>query len=240
VGTSLLIQELERQALRVASANRHVLILGEAGTGRRTLARWLHAHGPRRGRPLAEFHCSGLSETQLDAALFGYAEGAFEGALRSRRGLIELADGGDLLLADVERLPAALQLRLLDFLEAGQLRRHGELRSRRLDVRLLTTAAADLAARARLGRFREALYYRLAPVTLELAPLRKRSEDVPALMAVLPAGRAGADGSRAPGHQVLAGLRRAAWPGNIAGLIVALQDVRDSAVAEPGRGGRRS
>lgn len=167
-GSSPARQALEREAGRAAATGHHVLVLGERGAGRRALARWLHARGPWRNRPLAEVPCASLTEQQLDATLFGYGAGAFEGALRPRPGLVELADGGALLLADVQTLPAPIQARLLGLLEAGRFRRHGELRSRRLQLQLLATACPALPLLARQGHFREALYYRLAAITLVL------------------------------------------------------------------------
>jgi len=167
IGSSAAIRDLSRRASRVAATGHDVLILGEPGVGKRTLARWLHANGPRRGHPLVEVPCPSLTEEQLDATLFGQAEGAFAGA-RGRQGLAELAEGGALLLVSVETLTLALQTKLIHVLEAGVFRRRGELRSRRLDVQVLATAGPDLPGRARDGRFRGAFYFRLAALTLEL------------------------------------------------------------------------
>jgi len=235
LGSSLAIRELARQAARAATTGHHLLILGEPGVGRRTLARWLHAHGPRRGRPIAEVPCAGLTEQQLDATLFGYAEGAFAGALRARSGLLELSDGGALLLAGVEHLPQAIQARLLGVLEAGCLRRHGELRSRRLHVQLLATAGPALPQLARQGRFREALYYRLAAVTLAVPPLRERPEDLATLAVALARGSDGAAAARLLTARTLDLLRQRRWRGNLDELRAVLESLARGAGREAAR-----
>jgi DNA-binding NtrC family response regulator len=176
IGSSPEIRSLERQAHLAAATGHHVLILGEPGAGKRSLARWLHAHGPRRDHPLAEIPCRHLSEEQLDATLFGRADGAL-GRGRGRRGIAELAEGGSLLLVGVDALTLALQAKLLGVLEAGRFRRTGELQSRRIDVQFLATAGPDLPRLAEEGRFRRALYFCLAALTLEMPPPGGRGED---------------------------------------------------------------
>lgn len=171
---------------RLAPLDAGVLITGEAGTGRGLCARALHALGPRRDKPFVAIHCGAVPENLLDCELFGFARGAFAGALDDRPGLIETADGGTLFLEGVADVPPALQAKLLRFLEDRQVRRVGESRTRTVDVRVLasTTAAAtpvpgSAGAPPQPGRsaFRPSLEMRLGEFEINLPPLRERGRD---------------------------------------------------------------
>ncbi len=173
--------EALRGARRAANSEASVLILGEPGTGRSTLARALHDASPRAARPLVEVDAAGIPTTLFESELFGYEPGAFTGAADSRPGRVAGASGGSLLLDHVEEIPLPAQPKLLRLLAESRYAPLGgdEIEA---DVRFLAVGAEDLPERAARGAFREDLYYRLEVVTFRLPPLRERREDLPRLI----------------------------------------------------------
>ena len=210
---------------KAAAAPVPVLITGETGTGKELIARALHAESPRHAAPFLAVNCSAIPGGLLESELFGHARGAFTGADRSRRGLFGAADGGTLLLDEIGDMPVELQPKLLRVLQEGEIRPIGESRSRPVDVRVLAATAADLQQAVAAGRFREDLYYRLAVLTIELPPLRRRREDITALVnAYLP--RLAARFKRPEPElteRALAALEEHAWPGNVRDLLNVLE-----------------
>lgn len=180
-GEAAAIARLRAAVHQLADADVDVLLEGETGTGKEIVARRLHALSRRARRAFVVVDCAALPETLLEAELFGYAMGAFPGAIRSRTGRLEAVAGGTLFLDGVESLPIAAQAKLLRVIEDRQITPLGENEPRAVDLRLLTAAGADLNAAVAEGRFRADLFYRLNVVRLRLPPLRERRQDIPGL-----------------------------------------------------------
>ncbi len=197
---------------RAAPSDVHVLLLGESGTGKELAARALHQMSTRRERPFMPVECSGLPEHLFESELFGYEQGAFTGATRAKRGLVEVAAGGTLFLDEIGDVPPAFQVKLLRLLESGTFRRVGGTEPQRADFRLVCATHRDLAAMVRAGTFRQDLYYRINAFPVVLPPLRDRRTDIPLLCDELLA-------QRHPGKRIapsaLARLVEHAWPGNV-------------------------
>jgi NtrC-family two-component system response regulator AlgB len=168
-------------AARVAPSEATVLLLGENGTGKGVLARWLHAQSTRGGGPLVVVSCPTLSEELLASELFGHVKGAFTGALRDREGRLEAAHGGTLFLDEISEISPGLQAKLLRFLQEKEFERLGENRTRRAEVRVVAATNRNLEEEVKAGRFREDLFFRLNVVEIRLPALRERREDIPLL-----------------------------------------------------------
>src|ERR1700678_178033 len=182
VGTSEPVRELARLIRLVAPRSTTVLIEGETGTGKEVVARALHRLSARVGKPFAVLNCAAIPEALLEAELFGHTRGAFTGAVQSRTGRIEAADGGTLFLDEIGEMPMALQVKMLRFLECGELQRVGDNETMRVDVRVIAATHQPLEKRAAEGTFRLDLYHRLAVFPVEVPALRERTEDIPELV----------------------------------------------------------
>ncbi len=211
-----------------------VLLLGETGTGKEVLARFIHRESVRHRGPFVPLNCAALPETLVESELFGHRRGAFTGALREHPGLFVAADGGTLLLDEVGEMRAPLQARLLRALEEGRVRPLGGLAGRAVDVRVIAATHRDLASEVEAGRFRRDLYYRLAVFPIRLPPLRERREDLPALVDELLARHAVREGLPPPAirPEALDALLAHTWPGNVRELDNAL--ARALALLDPG------
>ena len=217
-----------RQALalvaRVAEHNTTVLITGESGTGKEVIARAIHRASPRAGRAFVGINCAAIPEALLESELFGHVRGAFTGASGDKTGLFEAATGGTLLLDEIGELPTGLQAKLLRVLQEGEIRRVGDQKTRKVDVRVLAATARDLEEETRTGRFREDLFYRINVVAIELPPLRERRPDI-APLARLFAARLAKRFARplSLGDAALKWLEEQEWPGNVRELENAIE-----------------
>lgn len=234
VGDSPLMQSVREAIARAAAAPFPVLIEGESGTGKELVARALHRLGPRRHQRLCAVNCAALTDELFEAELFGHARGAFTGAIGSRTGLFEEANGGTLFFDEVAELSPRAQAKLLRALQEREIRRVGENSGRSVDVRVIAATNTDLSDAVAAGRFRDDLRFRLAVVRIRLPPLRDRVEDVASLARVLWRRAAAEAGTRALlGPDAVARLARHTWPGNVREL----QNVISSLVVSvPGRG----
>jgi two-component system response regulator AtoC len=232
VGGGPAMREVYRQLAQAARLDLTVLLEGETGTGKELAARAVHAHGARRARRFVAVNCGALPAELAESELFGHARGAFTGAVGPRPGLFEEADGGTLFLDEIGDLPLPVQVKLNRALQEKEIRRVGEVRDLRVDVRVIAATHRDLRAEASAGRFREDLYYRLAVFPVRLPPLRERAEDVPSLAAHLLAKHAHAHRKALAGFEpdALSALSAWPWPGNVRELENALE--RAAAVAE--------
>ena len=178
VGGSQAFRDALSMALRAATSELYVLILGESGSGKDLMARAVHTASPRRQGPFVVLNCAALPAQLMESELFGHVRGAFTGAEGPRRGLFASADGGTLFLDEIGEMPLAVQAKLLRALQSGEYRPVGSDHAAHADVRVVAATQKDLAEEARTGRFRADLYYRLNGVTVALPPLRERREDV--------------------------------------------------------------
>jgi DNA-binding NtrC family response regulator len=202
-----------------------VLVQGETGTGKTTIARWLHAAGPRAAGPLVETNCSAIPEHLAESELFGHEKGAFTDARATRIGLFEAANGGTLFLDELTSLSPAVQAKLLTVLEDGRIRRVGGSRAIAVDVRIVAAANRDVRRLAAEGAFRADLYHRLDLFRIVIPPLRERGDDVARLAGEL-LGRIAAR-HRVPVRTLSATGRRRllgyGWPGNVRELTHELE-----------------
>ncbi len=229
-GTPTLIGETpQMMAVRrlidtIAPTDASVMILGETGTGKELIARSLHDKSHRANGTFIPVNCGALPENLVESELFGHRKGAFTGADMHRKGLFEVANGGTLFLDEVGELDKSVQVKLLRFLESGEIRRVGENDPFRVDVRVLCATNRDLREMIEAEQFREDLFFRLNTFEIHLPPLRERKQDIPALarhMLVRYARRNHSEATLTP--EALATLAENDWPGNIRELANAIE-----------------
>ncbi|MCX7760210.1 MAG: sigma 54-interacting transcriptional regulator [Hydrogenothermaceae bacterium] len=172
---------LERASL-VAQSDVSVLIVGETGTGKSKLAKWIHYNSKRIKNNFVSVNCSAIPETLFESEFFGYEKGAFTGAVNSKPGKVEVADGGTLFLDEIGDLSLTSQAKLLVFVDTKEFERLGANRPKRVDVRIISATNKNLLEEIRKGGFRTDLYYRLAVIKIEIPPLRERKEDIPLIV----------------------------------------------------------
>jgi two-component system NtrC family response regulator len=217
VGSSRQMQEVFALVRRLAASDVAVLIEGESGTGKELVARAIHALSPRQGKTLVVINCGAIPETLLEAELFGHEKGAFTGAHIQRPGKIELAHGGTVFFDEIGELSLPLQVKLLRFVQEQTIERIGGRQEIHVDARVIAATNSDLKQAVAAGSFREDLYYRLGVVTVKIAPLRERHEDVPLLARHFLAARPQAAGERPKqlGQEAIEAMCAHSWPGNV-------------------------
>lgn len=225
VAKSPAMRKLVDLARRVAKVDSTVLITGESGAGKERIARLVHDESTRAEGPFIAVNCGAITETLLESELFGHARGAFTGATHDRPGLFEAANRGTLLLDEVGEVSQGMQVKLLRAIQEREIRRVGENKSRRVDVRIVAATNRDLAQGVASGAFREDLYYRLKVVELHVPPLRERREDVLPLARVLLAAAAVWMKRKVAGFSpgTADQLLRYEWPGNVRELENAME-----------------
>jgi two-component system, NtrC family, response regulator len=217
IGSSPQMLEVFATIRKVAAADTPVLILGESGTGKELVARAMHRQSQRKAGPFHVINCGAIPENLLESELFGHEKGAFTGAHTHRKGRIELAQGGTLLLDEVGDFPLELQVKLLRFLQERQMERVGGRETLTVNVRVLAATNRNLQEAMRRGHFREDLYYRIGVVTIMLPPLRERGEDIFLLANMLLQRYVAENHKKMLGlsRQAMAAMQTYHWPGNI-------------------------
>jgi two-component system response regulator AtoC len=209
--------EIFRTISKIADFKTTVLIQGESGVGKELVARAIHTRSARKNHPFVAINCGAIPENLLESELFGHRKGAFTDASADRRGLFEEADSGTLFLDEIGELPLNLQVKLLRVLQEESIRRLGDTRDVKVDVRIIAATHRDLTAEAKAGRFREDLFYRINVLPLQIPPLRARKEDVNLLVDHFLARNNVRLGTQIKGLTADARklLLEYAWPGNV-------------------------
>jgi DNA-binding NtrC family response regulator len=216
IGRSAPMQEVYKLIGRVAAADATVLITGESGTGKELVAQVLARNSPRHDAPFVAVNCAALSETLLESELFGHEKGSFTGAMAQRKGRFEQANKGTLFLDEIGEISPTTQKKLLRVLQERTFERVGGNTSLKVDVRVIAATNRDLLQEARLGNFREDLYYRLNVINIHMPPLRDRKDDIPLLVNhFLDKHRPNRDEQIHITETALALLVDYAWPGNV-------------------------
>lgn len=217
VGKSPAIQAVYTQIEQVSALDITVLITGESGTGKELVARAIHAKSARKNNLFIPVNCGALPADLVESELFGHIKGAFTGATASKRGLFEEAHQGTLFLDEIGDLPLPAQVKLTRVLQEREVRRVGDTRSTKIDVRVIAATLQDLKSEVQGGRFREDLYYRLNVFPIRLPPLRERQEDIPVLAAHFLEKYAHFYKRNISGMEpdALMALTRYPWPGNV-------------------------
>jgi two-component system, NtrC family, response regulator AtoC len=232
--TSPVMAAIYRMLPQVIERATTVLLTGETGTGKETLARCIHHNGPSRSGRFVAVNCGALAENLLESELFGHRKGAFSGAIDDHVGLFEAADGGTVLLDEIGETSLTMQVKLLRVLQEGEVVRVGETEPRKTSARVIAATHRDLEAEVREGRFREDLYYRLSVFPIALPPLRERREDIPLLADHFLQRRVAELGLSTSGFtpEAMDALSVFDWPGNVRELENEIQRALVMAPAE--------
>jgi len=217
IGTSSAIKALADQARKILTTESPVLILGETGSGKGVLAKWLHENSSRADEAFVDLNCAGLSRELLETELFGHEKGAFTSATASKQGLFEVAHRGTIFLDEVGDVDLQIQPKLLKVLEEKRFRRVGDVRDRQVDVRLIAATHQDMGQLVREKKFRDDLYFRISTIPLSFPSLRDRKEDIPTLAQYL-LTKVSTDLGRAEvslDDECVRALQEYSWPGNV-------------------------
>jgi len=225
IGQSAAMSSLRQQLLHIAGTNVPVLITGETGAGKEVVAQSIHAFSNRSKKPFVAVNCAAIPETMFESEFFGHEAGAFTGASTRRIGRFEHANGGTLLLDEIEAMPLSLQAKLLRVLQDQTLERLGSNKTISVDVRILAASKVDLYKASQAGRFREDLYFRLNVAELNIPPLRARREDIPTLFQffVASAAKRYKIPIRTPTEDEMDDFAGRPWPGNVRELRTAAE-----------------
>jgi DNA-binding NtrC family response regulator len=225
LGNSEAMQRVFRSIAKAVSTTATVLISGESGTGKELVARAIHYHSPRASSPFVPVNCGAIPEELLESELFGHVKGAFTGALETRAGFFQTADGGTIFLDEISETSLSMQVKLLRVLQEREVVMVGSTRPRKVDVRILASTNKDLTALVKKGLFREDLFFRINVITIDLPPLRERGEDLLLLIHHFTGRYAGELGKSVPqfSDQALQVLRGYHWPGNVRELENVIQ-----------------
>jgi DNA-binding NtrC family response regulator len=216
LGRTPVMTAVYKQIAHAASADAPVLIIGESGTGKELVARAIHQHGNRSGRPFVPINCGALTETLLESELFGHIKGSFTGAVTDSKGVFQTAHTGTVFLDEVGEMSPALQVKLLRVLQEGEVRAVGTSRPVKVDVRIVAATNVDVERVVSEGKFRQDLFYRLGVVIINLPPLRERREDIPLLIErFLKAASSKAGKQVELTRPAVDALTSYHWPGNV-------------------------
>jgi two-component system response regulator HydG len=211
------MNQLLKMVDRVAASNANILIMGESGTGKELIAHAIHDRSQRKSRPFVAINCGALRETLLESELFGHEKGSFTGAYQRKIGLAEAANGGTLFLDEIGELSPGIQAKLLRFLQEGEIYRVGGKDPIRVDIRLVSATNRNLEREVTKGNFREDLFYRINTIVADVPPLRRRKDDIPALINHFLSSQTHAYLNRGKqmDEQAMKLMMAYDWPGNI-------------------------
>ncbi len=212
IGTAPTFLNAVSKAKRVAQSEAYVLILGESGTGKELFAQLIHQESTRKNEPFIAVNCAAMPDQLLESELFGHEKGAFTSAVKTKEGLVEIANGGTLFLDEVGDISPLVQPKLLRFLETGEFRRVGGTSTKKVNVRVISATNKNLEQEVKAGRFRDDLLFRLNVVSLPLPPLRERKEDIPVLVQHFAQRRSR---TKTFSPATISHLQEYEWPGNI-------------------------
>ncbi len=216
VGASPTFMKALELAQKVAQSDVTVMILGETGTGKELLARFIHYNSKRRSAPFVPVHCASIPETLLESELFGYEPGAFTGANKRKMGKFERAHGGTLFLDEIGDMPLSMQVKVLRALQEREIERVGGLETINIDVRVIAATNRNLQEEVENGNFRNDLYYRISTVPIYLPPLRERKEDIPVLVEFFIREAVGENGPQVTvSDEAMEMMLEYTWPGNV-------------------------
>jgi DNA-binding NtrC family response regulator len=225
LGNSPAMLWMKQVGVRAAKRPSTVMILGETGSGKEMLARYIHEHSPRAEKPFVPVDCTGFSEALFESQLFGHVRGAFTGAVRDALGFVRAADGGTLFLDEIGEMAPALQSKLLRVLQDRRVVPVGAAWPQPVDIRVISATHRDLDAMVGAGKFRQDLLFRLQVITINVPPLRQRREDIPPLAEdfLVRQARFVGETPRRIAAEAMAALENYPWPGNVRELFSALE-----------------
>lgn len=225
VGESAVMKKVYKSIVKAASASATVLITGESGTGKELIARAIHYSSPRSSAQFVPVNCGGIPEGLLESELFGYVKGAFTGAIETRSGFFQTADGGTIFLDEISETSLAMQVKLLRVLQDKMVCMVGSTRTQKLNVRILAATNKDLLSLVKKGQFRDDLFYRLNVINIDIPPLRERGDDILLLINHFAEKYAKELDKKIPGfsNSALQVLKNYYWPGNVRELENVIQ-----------------